>query len=152
MTSKAETCYIALLAKLQTVTGIGILNGAPNVSRRLTDPTHIPWDTCPAIMINQNGEEIITTKGFEGVAAKQKLSCDLVLVMNMQNQEDAVSPILNEMVQNIRTALYPTQPDVSQTLNGIVSHCWISGKIVIIEGVLNNQGMAIIPVEMLTNI
>jgi hypothetical protein len=56
------------------------------------------------------------------------------------------------MVQNIRTALYPAPGDVYQTLNGIVSHCWISGKIEIIEGVLNNQGIAIIPVDMLTNV
>ena len=152
MTSKAETCYNALLAKLITVSGIGLFQGAPYASRRLEDPSRVDWNSTPAIFINQTGEDIVATKGFEGFNAKQSLTCDLYLYCKPVAQEDICSTSLNEMIQNIRTALYPNDPQGSQTLNGIVSHCWISGKIDIIEGILNNQGIAIIPVNILTNV
>lgn len=152
MTSKAETCYLALLAKLQTVTGLATFNGSPYVSRRLEDPTRVDWSSTPALFINQTGEEVTSVKGFEGQHAKQRLTCDLYLYVAPAAQEAILSPQLNEMVQNVRAALYPSGGETTQTLNGIVSHCYISGKIEIIEGVLNNQGIAIIPVEMLTNV
>ncbi len=151
MTSKAEDCYVALETLLQTVSGLGNVNGAPSVSRRLEDPSRVDWNNCPAIFINQTGENIEPTKGFEGVSAKQTLTCDLYLYVSPVAQDAVCSTAINEMVQAIRNALYPTAPDVYQTLGGIVSHCWISGKIEIIEGVLNNQGIVIIPVNMLTN-
>ena len=151
MTSKAETVYSALLTKLQSVAGLGTLSGSPNVSRNLKDPSQVANDTLPALFICQTGEEISATKGFEGFNAKQQLSCDLVLYVRQVKESDIPSTQINEMLQNIRTALYPTAPDNSQTLNGTVSHCWISGKIEIIEGVLNGQGIAIIPVSILTN-
>ena len=147
MTSKAESCYVALLAKLQTVVGVGLLNGSPFVSRRQEDPSRVDWASTPALFINQTGETIEPTKGFEGFSAKQTLHCNVILYVQPVAQEAVLSTAINEMVQAVRNALYPTAPDVYQTLNGIVSHCWISGKIEIIEGVLDNQGFAIIPVK-----
>lgn len=150
MTSKAELCYQALFTKLQTVVGIGMADETPMVSRRLEDPARVDWSSTPALFVNQTGEEITPIKGFEGQNAKQVLHCDLYLYVAPKSAEDILSTQINEMVQAVRNCLYPTQPDVYQTLNGIVSHCWISGKIEIIEGILNNQGIAIIPVNMLT--
>ena len=36
-----------------------------------------------------------------------------------------------------------------QTLGGLVSDCWISGKIETDEGALGGQAVAIIPIEMI---
>ena len=150
MTALAETAYIALAALLQNVQGLGLVNGEPNVSRIYKDIGNIDAGTMPALLINETGEEIITSKGFEGLNAKQILNCDLYLYVNQTNVEDIPSTQINTLNQAVRAALAPTAPDVFQTLNGLVSHCWVSGKIIIIEGILNGQGIAIIPVNILT--
>lgn len=151
MTSKAELAYVALETKLKTVVGLGLKNGVANVSRRLEEPTQVAWDTMPALFINQTGENIEPMKGFEGYNAKQTLTCDLYLYCNTPTQEAVCSTQINEMVQAVRDCLYPDKVTNTQTLGGLVYHCWISGLIEIIEGVVDNQGMAIIPINILTN-
>jgi hypothetical protein len=151
MTSKAELAYIALETKLKTVVGLGLKNSLPNVSRRLEEPTQVAWDTMPALFINETGEDIAPSKYFEGYNAKQTLTCDLYLYVTTPTQEGVCSTQINDMVQAVRDCLYPDKVTNTQTLGGIVSHCWISGRIEIIEGVLDGQGIAIIPVNILTN-
>ena len=145
MTSKAETAYIALGALLKTVASVTL------VSRRLTDAANVPQEQLPAIFINETGEEIEPSKGFEGANAKQTLSCDLYLYCFQGAQEAVCSTQINELIQAIRDALKPLPYTTTQTLSDTVSHCWISGKIEIIEGIQNGHGLAIIPVYILTN-
>lgn len=150
--SKAELAYQALEALLKTVSGLGKFNGQPYVSRTLEDPTRVSWDDCPAIFINETGEDIQPTKGFEGFAEKQTLTANLYLYVYQSDTLVApVSKLVNNMVANIRAAIAPTDPQNSQTLNGTVSHCFIYGKIEIIEGIQDGQGIAILPVNILTN-
>lgn len=145
--SKAELAYQALFELLEDIDGIG------EVSRRLREPSQVMQGQQPALYINETGEMIEPTKGFEGtVASKQTLMCDLYLYVWEGTQESPCSPFLNNMIQAVRDAIAPPAPSPYQELNGTVSHCWISGKIEIIEGVINGQGMAIIPVNILTNI
>ena len=145
MTGKAETAYTALFALLQNVAGV------VTVSRRLTDATNLSPSQQPAIFINQTGEIIVPTKGFEGLNSKQQLTCDLYVYFSQNTQEIVLTTQINAILLAIRTALAPASPSMYQDLSGTVSHCWISGKIEIIEGVQNGQGMAIIPVNILTN-
>ena len=145
MTSKAEIAYTALVALLAATPGI------TTVSRRLTDSSNISLSQYPALFINQTGETITPTKGFEGLNSKQMLHCDLYLNVNTSTQEAVCSTQLNELVAAIRAAIAPTPPSPYQDLSQTVSHCWISGKIEIIEGVQNGQGLAIIPMDILTN-
>jgi hypothetical protein len=159
-TSKAELAYIALANLLTTVVGVATNTGTTwpwiggvSVSRKLIDPSQMNWTDTPAIFVNETGENIVTTKGFEGVtAAKQELNADLYLYVTQGVQEAVCSTKLNDMIQSIRTAIAPSAGQTTQELNGTVSHCWISGKIEIIEGVLDGQGVAILPVSILTNI
>lgn len=151
MTSKAELAYVALENKLKTVAGLGLKNGVANVSRRLLEPTQVLWDTLPALFINQTGENINPSKYLEGYNAKQELTCDVYLYCTTPTQEGVCSTQLNEMIQAVRDCLYPDKVTNTQTLGGIVSHCWVAGRVEIIEGVLDGQGLAIIPVSILTN-
>ena len=151
MTSKAENAYTALFTLLQSVTGLATINGVPAVSRTLTDPTQMAWENTPAIFMNETGEHIAPSKGFEGLRARQMLMCDLYLYVYNGGVGGACSTLMNNMLENIRAAIAPATGYPFQTLNETVSHCWVSGKIEIIEGVLNGQGVAIVPVEILTN-
>lgn len=144
--SKAENAYLALFTLLQDIEGI------QDCGRRLKEPSQVPFENTPALYINETGEIIEPTKGFEGtVASKQTLTCDLYLYVWNGVVEEPCTPQLNNMIQAVRDVLAPTFPGMYQELGGTVSHCWVSGKVEIIEGVLNGQGMAIIPVNILVN-
>jgi hypothetical protein len=41
-------------------------------------------------------------------------------------------------------------PGQATTLNGLVGHCWINGTVETDEGLLQNQGVAIVPLEIVT--
>jgi hypothetical protein len=152
ITSKAENAYIALESLLKAIDGLGTdANGNPYVSRKLEDPSRVIWETTPAIFINETSEMIQPTKGFEGMHSVQTLNCNLYLYVYQGIQEGVCSTLINNMIEAIRQSLKPTFPDVYQTLSGTVSHCWVSGIIEIIEGVMDGQGIAIIPVNILTN-
>lgn len=90
-------------------------------------------------------------KGFEGLITKQILDCDLYLFCNQPQPDAIVSTLINNLIYSIRQALAPVSPFTSQTLGGTVQRAWIEGKVEIIEGVQDGQGMAIIPVRILTN-
>jgi hypothetical protein len=141
----SELAYTALLALLQSISGIG------TVSRRLTDPSQVQPENGAALFINETGEHLEPTRGFEGLITKQMLTCDLYLFVSQQAPDAVVSTLINNMIYSIRTAIAPPSPSPYQTLGGTVSHCWIKGKVEIIEGVQDGQGMAIIPIEILTN-
>jgi hypothetical protein len=145
--SPAELAYKALEALLQNVSGL-----KSTVSRRLTDNTQVMPDNMPALFINETGEEIHPIKGFEGLNAKQILTCDLYLYCSNDKIDAVVSTQLNNMIYSVRQALAPSGGSIYQDLGGTVSHCWIEGKIETIEGVQDNQGFSVIPVRILTNV
>lgn len=145
-TAPSETAYIALLALLQNASGINC-----PVSRRLTDPTQVMPENMPCIFINETGENLEPRPGFEGLLAKQILDCDLFMFCYQPAPDAVVSTLINNMIYSIRQAIAPASPFMRQTLGNTVGHCWIEGKVEIIEGVQDGQGMAIIPVKILTN-
>jgi len=151
-TSKAELAYIALEAKLKTVAGLGQFNSLPHVSRKLKDPSQVLWDTTPALYINQIAEGRVSSKGFEGYNAKQTLRCNVYLYVYEPTVEAIPATKINDMIQAVADCLYPDKVTNTQTLGGLVQHCWIGeNDIEIIEGIMDGQGIAVIPINILTN-
>ena len=59
--------------------------------------------------------------------------------------------MLNPLLDAVVAALAPGGADLAvnaQTLGGLVSHCWLAGKIETDEGALGGQAVAILPVEI----
>ena len=59
--------------------------------------------------------------------------------------------VLNPLLDAVEAALAPDPVGHVQTLGGLVSHCWIAGRIQTDEGVPGGQAVAIVPVEILVS-
>ena len=106
----------------------------------------------PALFLTQ-GNQTETPK--KGLKAKIILEAELYVYVSLLDGEDSVMPQLNELLDKIRVKVAPDYPEMCeyQTLGGIVEHCWLEGTIEIfeaVEGMLDNQAIATIPLKILT--
>jgi hypothetical protein len=60
--------------------------------------------------------------------------------------------ILNPLVDAVDAALAPSKVTNRQTLGGLVSHCYIDGKIMKDPGDIDGDGIAVIPVKILATV
>lgn len=141
-----EAIYTALFERLKT------LQGFTTVSRRLRHFNHVSAESRPALFLTQ-GNQIESPK--KGLKAKIILEAELYVYVSMLDGEESVMPQLNGLIDQIRVKIAPDYPDLCehQTLGGIVEHCWLEGTIEIfeaVEGMLDNQAIATIPLRILT--
>lgn len=141
-----EAIYAALFERLKT------LQGFTTVSRRLRHFNHVSAESRPALFLTQGNQ---TESPKKGLKAKVVLEAELYVYVSLLDGEDSVMPQLNSLIDQIRVKVAPDFPDVCeyQTLGGIVEHCWLEGTIEIFEavdGMLDNQAIATIPLRILT--
>ena len=69
------------------------------------------------------------------------------------SMDSGITPIsvLNPLIDAVDAALKPG-PNGRQTLGGLVSHCWIDGKVMKDPGDLDGDGIAVIPVKILATV
>lgn len=114
-----------------------------------------PWDQLaslaqPALVIVEPEED---EKGRRGQKSLITLKVQLILYAQGNNQ-DLLNPgarDLNKIIKGIRTALLPSGSGIVQNvqdLGGLVSDCYIEGKIQKDAGVLDEQMSAIIPITI----
>ena len=56
---------------------------------------------------------------------------------------------LNALLDSIEAAIQPAAAQEVQTLGGLVTHCWIEGKIELHPGDIGGQAIAVVPIRML---
>ena len=82
------------------------------------------------------------------------MKVQLIVYAQVEDQKDEDSPPikkLNVIIKGIRTALLPQGSDRAQnenTLGGLVSSCFITGKVKKDAGVLDNQMSALVPIQI----
>jgi hypothetical protein len=138
-----EPIYAALFALL---TG-----AAPFVtaSRLLRHWDEVGPSEQPALFQVQKRE---TAKEAEGSPTVWRAEVDLYLYCQAPDDETAPATVLNPLLDAIETALKPSGADLAngtQSLGGLVKHCWIAGAIETDEGALGGQAVAIVPIEIL---
>ena len=141
-----ELIYTALFERLKTIEGF------TTVSRRLRHFNMVQATERPALFLTQ-GNQTETPK--KGLKAKIILEAELYVYVSLLDGEDSVMPQLNELLDKIRVKVAPDYPEMCeyQTLGGIVEHCWLESTIEIfeaVEGMLDNQAIATIPLKILT--
>jgi hypothetical protein len=137
-----ETIYGALFAKLQGAASF------KTASRRLRHWGDLQPGEQPALFQAQKDE---TAHRARGLPPKWTLNLDIYVYAQAPDDTTAPSTVLNPLLDSIEAALAPAGADLAtgvQTLGGLVSHCWISGKITTDEGVLGGQAVAIVPIEI----
>ena len=133
-----EQIYSALFAKLQAVAGF------TTVSRRLKLWDDVPQSEQPALFMAQKRE---SATGEPGLNRVWTFEVDVYLyARTCDDKEESPATTINPLVDAVIAALAPDPITNKQTLGGLVQHAWIEGTIETDEGVLGEQGVAVIPI------
>lgn len=103
----------------------------------------------PALFMRQKFE--VATVAVIGAPTVWKLMVELYIYAHASDPYVAPMTILNPLIDSVQSALAPTPVTGVQDLGvpEMVQHAHIAGKIEITEGVLRDQAVAIIPIEIL---
>jgi len=142
----SEAIYQALFNRLSGIEGV------KTTSRRLKHFNHVAPEERPALFVTQGNQTEVPVKGLD---AKVELEAEVYVYIHESDPTIPPSVQLNQMIDHVRAKLAPDHPDMCeyQTLGGLVEHCWIEGTIEVFEAVenmLDDQGIAIIPIRILT--
>jgi hypothetical protein len=133
-----EPIYAALFA---------LLSGAADfvtASRRLRHWSDVGPAEQPALFVVQKSE---TAEAKAGLPPKWRALVDVYVYAHAPDETTAPATVLNPLLDAVEAALAPS--GAVQTLGGLVSHVFITGKIETDEGVLGGQAVAIVPIEIL---
>jgi hypothetical protein len=138
-----EPIYAALFALAQGAAGFVIAD------RRLRHWSGVGPAEQPALFMSQK-TETATVKTL-GAPTVWSLAADLYLYVHSSDPYAAPTTILNPLIDAVEAALAPPPATGIQDLGlpNTVSHAYIAGKVETDEGVLGDQAVAIIPVEIL---
>lgn len=138
-----EAIYGALFGVLETAADFVV------VDRRLRHWSDVAPAEQPALFAAQKSETAsIKTLGAPTVWT---LAVDLYLYAHSSDPYLAPATVLNPLLDAVEAALAPSATTGVQDLGlpAMVQHAYISGKIETDEGVLGDQAVAIVPVEIL---
>jgi hypothetical protein len=137
-----EAIYLALFTLVAGASGL------KTTSRKLKHWDDVPAPNQPALFQTQGNETAVA--GYRQ-PTKWTLRAKLYVYAH-QNSLDVLPAIaLNQLLNAIELKLAPDLATGEQTLGGLVSHCRIVGEVETDEGVLGDQAVAIIPIEIMAN-
>lgn len=118
-------------------------------ARRLRHWSEVSPAEQPALFMSQKGGAA-TVKAL-GAPVVWTLSADFYLYAHSSDLFTAPASILNPLIDALEAALMPAPTTGLQDLGlpGMVQHALIVGKVETDEGVLGDQAVAVVPVEIL---
>ena len=141
MNVSRESIYSALFARVCTAANF------QTTGRRAQLMTQMQPSTLPALFQQQVSEE---TQQVNGIPPKYILRVDIIIYAVDTDTSQPSTPALNALVDALEATLAPSPVTGRQTLDGLVSHCFINGRTDIFEGDTGNRVAAIVPVEIVT--
>jgi hypothetical protein len=138
-----EPIYAALFGLIETAADFAV------VDRRLRHWSDVSPAEQPALFMAQK-TELASVKTL-GAPTVWTLAIDLYVYAHSSDPYLAPATVLNPLVDAVEAALAPSATTGLQDLGlpASVQHAYISGKIETDEGVLGDQAVAIVPVEIL---
>lgn len=117
-------------------------------SRKIRLWTDVSPEQKPALFLLKTGEE---TRQTEGMPPEIQFDIELFIYTWANPEQDSPAPSvqIQEVLDAVHLALRPPPLIGRQTLDGLVSHCWIEGKTVEVPGDLGGNGIVIIPIRIL---
>jgi hypothetical protein len=140
-----ENIYTALLNLVGSVADFN------TESRRLKMWTDVAPADMPAVFVLQQNEQAETIRGMD---IKWTLRPEIYIYVSVgndpnENPYSILNPILDKVVDLFN---YNKLQNGVQTLGGLVHSCKLNGGIETDGGVLGTVAIAIIPIEIITNI
>ena len=138
-----EPIYAALFGLIETAADFAV------VDRRLRHWSDVSPAEQPALFMAQK-TELASVKTL-GAPTVWTLSVDVYVYVHSSDPYLAPATVLNPLLDAVEVALAPSVTTGLQDLGlpASVQHAYISGKIETDEGVLGDQAVAIVPVEIL---
>jgi hypothetical protein len=138
-----EPIYAALFGLIETAADFTV------VDRRLRHWSDVAPAEQPALFMAQK-TELASIKTL-GAPTVWTLSVDLYVYVHSSDPYLAPATVLNPLLDAVEAALAPSATTGLQDLGlpASVQHAYINGKIETDEGVLGDQAVAIVPVEIL---
>ncbi len=138
-----EPIYAALFGLMETAADFAV------VGRRLRHWSDVSPAEQPALFMAQK-TELASVKAL-GAPTVWTLSVDLYVYVHSSDPYLAPAMVLNPLLDAVEAALAPSVTTGLQDLGlpAMVQHAYISGKVETDEGVLGDQAVAIVPVEIL---
>lgn len=123
-----------------------------STSRRVKIFADVPTDQQPACFQAEwaTDEQQVTNLPYKTV-----LGVNWIIFQAVSKDSKAIGAKENNLILGgIRKALKPRPddpgfPDRRNTLNGLVHHCFISGRVFKDPGDIDNQGMMVVPIKLL---
>lgn len=138
-----EPIYAALFALIAGAAGFAVAD------RRLRHWSDVAPAEQPALFMAQKSE-VASVKTLAAPTV-WTLTVDVYLYVHSSDPYCAPATLLNPLIDAVEAALAPSAATGVQDLGlpAMVQHAYISGKIETDEGVLGDQAVAIVPVEIL---
>jgi hypothetical protein len=138
-----EPIYAALFGLIETAADFTV------VDRRLRHWSDVAPAEQPALFMAQK-TELASVKTL-GAPTVWTLAVDLYVYAHSSDPYLAPATVLNPLLDAVEAALAPSATTGIQDLGlpATVQHAYIAGKIETDEGVLGDQAVAIVPVEIL---
>lgn len=135
-----EPIIAALFAKLSSLSGFN------TTLRTFLHYSDVAPADQPALILVQRRESV---SGVPGLNRVHEMSCDALIYANTRGDNSIVpASIINGLVDAVEQALAPDPISNKQTLGGLVQHAWIEGEIETDEGLLQQQGYALVPIRI----
>jgi hypothetical protein len=141
----AETVYAALFALTSG------LAWAPSgsllySSRRVQTFDDLPAQ--PALCQAEHDETVVQVTGME---SRTTLGASWLIYHQAGKDDGAIPAQTTNAILTAVKALFvdPTEPDLAQTLGGLVHKCWIEGRIQKFQGDLDGQTLIVVPIKVL---
>ncbi len=135
-----EAVYAAVFALAAAVPGL------TTASRKARHWADVAPAEQPALFQVQRQESV---EPIAGLPPKRRFAVDLYLYAHATDPAIAPASVLNPLIDALEAAFAPDPVDGVQTLGGLVQHAWIGPRIETDEGVLGDQAVVIVPVEIL---
>jgi len=117
-------------------------------SRRLALWSSVASSDKPALFVTERSENY--TRVSEAVPQMVTINVDITIYTDAGKDQSSVPAItLNSLIDAVDAAIAPNPLTGLQTLGGLVSHCWIEGKVLRDSGDLDGDGVAVVPVRIL---
>lgn len=119
-------------------------------SRRIKLWGDTPSSDKPALFMYEREDMYTNGKNYLQIV---EMNVDLFIYIDAGKDLSATPiSVLNNLIDAIEAALKPNPLTQRQTLGGLVSHCYIDGKIMKEPGDLDGDGIAVIPVKILATV
>lgn len=122
--------------------------GIITASKRLRAWGDVNVTDQPAMFLTMNNQ---SNEKVRGIKSKWTLLFDLYIYVNTTNDPNVIpASLMNPILDQVDSMFNPDNlADYALTLGGLVSHAAINGTVITDEGLLDDQAVVVIPIEIL---